>query len=49
MRAQVINKLLSFQYRLGRMIGKKKARIVCIFVERAFVAICGREVYHGKK
>ena len=49
MRAQVINKLLSFQYRLGRVIGKKKARIACILIERVFVGICGREVYHGKK
>ena len=49
MRALVINKLLSLQYRLGRIIGKKKARIVCIFIERVFVGIFGREVYHGKK
>ncbi len=49
MRALVINKLLSFQYRLGRMIGKKKARIACIFLERVFVGLFGREVYHGKK
>ena len=38
MRGFVINKILSFQYRLGRVVGKGKARSVCNILERGFVA-----------
>jgi hypothetical protein len=48
MRSLVINKILSFQYRLGRIIGRKWACRICIVLERTFTAIFGREVYDGK-
>jgi len=49
MRSLVINKILSFQYRLGRIIGKKRAGRICIPLERTFTAIFGREVYDDKR
>ncbi len=48
MRSLVINKILSFQYRLGRIIGRKRAGRICIVLERAFTTIFGREVYDDK-
>ena len=44
-RSRIINKLLSFQYRLGKLIGRKKASHICIFIERTFTNLFGREVY----
>jgi hypothetical protein len=44
-RSTVINKILSFQYRLGKFIGRKKARRIGIFIERTFTNLFGREVY----
>jgi len=48
-RSTVINKLLSFQYRLGKLVGRRRAGYICIFVERTFTNIFGREVYCGGK
>ncbi len=48
-RSIVINKILSFQYRLGRAIGKQKAAQVCIALERTFTTLFGREVYEANK
>jgi hypothetical protein len=49
MRSLVVNKILSFQYRLGKLIGKKKAACICIILEKVFTGLFGREVYHGRK
>ena len=49
MRSYVINKILCLQYRLRRIIGKKKARTICIILEKVFTTLFGREVYHGKE
>ena len=48
-RSAIINKILSFQYRLGKLIGRKKARHICIFIEGTFTNLFGREVYCGGK
>ncbi len=48
MRSLVINKILSFQYRLGRIIGRKRAGRICIVLERTFTTMFGREVHDGK-
>jgi hypothetical protein len=48
MRSLVINKILSIQYRLGKLIGKKKANRICIALERIFTDLFGREVYDDK-
>ncbi len=45
----MINKILSFQYWLGRVIGRKRAGHICIALERTFTAIFGREVYDDKR
>jgi hypothetical protein len=49
MRGFVINKILSFQYRLGRVVGKAIAQSVCIMLEKSFVTLFGREVYHDER
>lgn len=50
MRSTIINKILSFQYHLGRLIGKKRANRICIFLEESFTNLFGRETYyHDKK
>jgi len=49
MRNTIINKILSFQYLLGRLIGRKKARYICIALERSFTTLFGREAYEDKK
>jgi len=50
MRSLVINKILSFQYRLGKRIGRKNALRICIVLERTFTGLFGREVYdHDRK
>jgi hypothetical protein len=49
MRSTIINKILSFQYRLGKVIGRKKANCVCIFLEGNFTKLFGREVYYDKQ
>jgi hypothetical protein len=46
MRSFVINKILSFQYRLGKLIGKRKAARVCIVLEKTFTGVFGREIYN---
>ena len=48
MRSLVINKILSFQYRLGKMIGRRKACRICRILEKTFTVLFGREVYDGK-
>jgi hypothetical protein len=48
-RSLVINKILSFQYRLGKMIGRRKARRICTILEKTFTALFGREVYDDKR
>jgi hypothetical protein len=48
-RSAIINKILSFQYRLGKLIGRKKANHICIFIERTFTNLFGREVYCDRK
>jgi hypothetical protein len=45
MRSYVINKMLCLQYHLRKVIGKKMARWVCIWIEKTFTALFGREVY----
>jgi hypothetical protein len=49
MRGFVINKILAFQYRLGRVVGKGKAMSVCNILEKSFVTLFGREVYHDER
>jgi hypothetical protein len=49
MRSTIINKILSFQYHLGKLIGREKANRICIFVEATFTNLFGREVYHDKE
>ncbi len=49
MRSLVINKILSFQYRLRKMIGRRRADCICIALETTFTAIFGREVYDDKR
>jgi hypothetical protein len=46
MRGLVINKILSFQYRLGKVIGRSKAKAICVILEKSFSALFGREVYN---
>jgi hypothetical protein len=48
-RSTIINKILSFQYRLGKLIGRKNAAQICILIEGTFTNIFGREVYCGGK
>ncbi|HVP80968.1 MAG TPA: hypothetical protein VMV04_24020 [Thermodesulfobacteriota bacterium] len=49
MRSMIVNKILSFQYRLGKLIGRKRARRICVFIEGTFTNYFGREVYgYGK-
>jgi len=49
MRSTIINKILSFQYRLGKFIGRKQANCICIFLEGTFTKLFGREVYYDKQ
>jgi hypothetical protein len=49
MRNTIINKILSFQYVLGRRIGRDKARIIAMTLEKVFITLLGREVYEDKK
>jgi len=49
MRSLILNKILSLQYRLGKLIGRKKARSICSLLEKCFVTVFGREIYHEKK
>jgi len=46
MRSLIINKILCLQYRLGRIIGRNKAKRICIGMERTFIALFGRERNH---
>jgi hypothetical protein len=45
----MINKIMSFQYRLGKIIGRRKASHICTILERTFTALFGREVYDDKR
>ncbi len=49
MKSLVVNKILSFQYRLGRIIGRRKAGCICNVLEKTFTAVFGREVYNDKR
>jgi len=49
MRSLLINKILSFQYRLGKLIRRKKVGRICIVLERGFTSLFGREVYDGRE
>jgi hypothetical protein len=49
MRGTIINKILSFQYRLGKRIGRNKARFIAMSLERVFTTLFGREVYEDKQ
>jgi hypothetical protein len=49
MRSFIVNKILSFQYRLGKLIGRKEASRVCILLDRSFTTLFGREVYDDTK
>jgi hypothetical protein len=49
MRGFVINKILSIQYRLGKLMGKGKASHICLLFERAFLSLFGREKYEDKR
>ncbi len=49
MRSLVINKILSFQYRLRKIIGRKRADCICTVLERTFTAVFGREAYDGER
>ena len=44
-RSTIINKILSLQYRLGKLIGRKRASHICSCIERIFTNLFGREVY----
>ena len=48
-RSTIINKILSFQYRLGKLIGRKRAGHICVMIERTFTSVFGREVYWDGK
>jgi len=48
-RSTIINKILSFQYRLRKLIGRKKANLICIFIEGTFTNLFGREVYCDRR
>ncbi len=45
MRSYLINKNLCISYRLGKLIGRKWARRVCMTSEK-IILIFGREVYN---
>jgi hypothetical protein len=49
MRSFLINKILSFQYRLGKLVGRRSATRICGVIERSFTTLFGREVYGGRK
>ncbi len=49
MRSTIINKILSLQYLLGKQIGKKNARGICIILEKSFTTLFGREMYRDKR
>ena len=48
-RSIIINKILSFQYHLGKLIGRKRARQICMLIEKTFTNLFGREVYYDGK
>jgi hypothetical protein len=49
MRSFVINKILSFQYHLGKLIGRKEASRVCNILDRSFTTLFGRDMYDDTK
>jgi hypothetical protein len=48
MRSYIINKIISSQYHLRRVVWKKMARGSCILIEKALTALFGREAYHAE-
>jgi hypothetical protein len=48
MRSLALNKLLSFQYSLGKRIGRRKAARNCTVLEKTFTGLFGKEVYNGR-
>ena len=49
MRNYIINKIISLQYHLRKVIGKKMTKWNCILIEKAFTILFGREVDHAEK
>jgi len=49
MRTFLISKILSFQYHLGKLVGRRNASRICGVIERSFTTLFGREVYGGRK
>ena len=49
MRSFLINKILSFQYRLGKLVGTKHASRICGVIERSFTALFGRGIYGSRE
>ena len=49
MRSLVINKILSFQYRFGKLFERRNASRICGVTERSFTALFGREVYERRR
>jgi hypothetical protein len=49
MRSLVINKILSFQYRLGKVLGRRKASGIGSVIERSFTALFERDVYESRE
>jgi len=49
MRSTIVNKILSFQYRLRKVIGKREANRICTVLEKTFTALFGREIYDDKR
>jgi len=49
MRSLAINKIPSFQYRFGKLVGRRNASGICSVIERSFTALLGREVYEGRR
>jgi len=45
MRNYIINMIICLQYHLRKVIGKKMARWICIWIEETFTTLFGREVY----
>jgi len=45
MRNYIINKIISLQYHLKKIIGKEMARLICVVIEKIFTILFGREVY----
>ncbi len=49
MRSMIINKILSLQYLLGKLIGRKRTSEICIILEKTFTTLFGRETYKDRE